>query len=98
VTNRSKIPEGQFYLDRSQDSLLALLRSIVGNPRLQADEHLAALKLMGDFHHEVANFIWKKICEGESKGYTQASNHNAAVQQSARLEPQPNAQDVENPA
>jgi hypothetical protein len=37
--------------------------------------------MMGDFHHEVANFIWQKICEGESKGYALASDHNAAVRQ-----------------
>jgi hypothetical protein len=95
VTNNNKIQEVQFYLDRSQDSLLAVLRSIVGNPRLQGDERLTALKLMGDFHHEVANFIWQKICEGESKGYEQASDHNAVVRQSARLDPQPKNQGIE---
>ena len=74
MTNSEKIQEVQFYLDRSQDSLLAVLRSIVGNPRLQADERLTALKMMGDFHHEVADFIWQKICEGETKGYALASD------------------------
>jgi hypothetical protein len=82
VIKDNKLQEVQFYLDRSQDSLLTVLRSIVGNPRLQGDERLTALKMMGDFHHEVANFIWQKICEGESKGYAQASDHNAAVRQS----------------
>jgi hypothetical protein len=81
VTNRTKIDEVQFYLDRSQDSLLSVLRSIVGNPRLQGDERLNALKLMGDFHHEVANFIWQKICEGEGKGYALASEVNVAKRQ-----------------
>jgi hypothetical protein len=38
--------------------------------------------MMGDFHQEVANFIWQKICEGESKGYALASDHNAEVRQS----------------
>jgi hypothetical protein len=81
VTNRSKIDEVQFYLDRSQDSLLAVLRSIVGNPRLQGDERLNALKMMGDFHHEVANFIWQKICEGENRGYALASDAIEAQRQ-----------------
>jgi len=81
VIKDNKLQEVQFYLDRSQDSLLTVLRSIVGNPRLQGDERLTALKMMGDFHHEVANFIWQKICEGESKGYALASDHNAAVRQ-----------------
>lgn len=81
MTNRTKIDEVQFYLDRSQDSLLSVLRSIVGNPRLQGDERLNALKLMGDFHHEVANFIWQKICEGEGKGYALASDVNTAKRQ-----------------
>jgi hypothetical protein len=87
VTNSEKIQEVQFYLDRSQDSLLAVLRSIVGNPRLQADERLTALKMMGDFHHEVADFIWQKICEGETKGYALASDHNAAQRQAQAVEP-----------
>ncbi len=95
MTNNNKIQEVQFYLDRSQDSLLAVLRSIVGNPRLQGDERLTALKLMGDFHHEVANFIWQKICEGESKGYAQASDHNAAVRHSVSVDPQPKTQGIE---
>ena len=81
MTNRTKIDEVQFYLDRSQDSLLSVLRSIVGNPRLQGDERLNALKLMGDFHHEVANFIWQKICEGEGKGYALASEVTVAKRQ-----------------
>ncbi len=81
MTNRSKIDEVQFYLDRSQDSLLAVLRSIVGNPRLQGDERLNALKMMGDFHHEVANFIWQKICEGENRGYALASDAIEAQRQ-----------------
>jgi hypothetical protein len=83
----NKIQEVQFYLDRSQDSLLSVLRSIVGNPRLQPDERLTALKMMGDFHHEVANFIWQKICEGESKGYALASDHNAAERKPVAHEP-----------
>lgn len=87
MTNSKKIQEVQFYLDRSQDSLLAVLRSIVGNPRLQADERLTALKMMGDFHHEVADFIWQKICEGETKGYALASDHNAAQRQAQAVEP-----------
>lgn len=87
MTHSKKIQEVQFYLDRSQDSLLAALRSIVGNPRLQADERLTALKMMGDFHHEVADFIWQKICEGESKGYALASDHNVAQRQAQAVEP-----------
>ena len=78
MTNRNKIDEVQFYLDRSQDALLTVLRSIVGNPRLQGDERLNALKMMGDFHHQVAEFIWQKICEGENKGYAMASDAIAA--------------------
>lgn len=86
MTNRTKIEEVQFYLDRSQDSLLSVLRSIVGNPRLQGDERLNALKLMGDFHHEVANFIWQKICEGEGKGYALASDAVSAKRQAEASE------------
>ncbi len=78
MTNRNKIDEVQFYLDRSQDALLTVLRSVVGNPRLQGDERLNALKMMGDFHHQVAEFIWQKICEGENKGYAMASDAIAA--------------------
>lgn len=72
VTNSTKLEEVQFYLDRSQDSLLTMLRSIVANPRLHNDERLTALKMMGDFHHQVADFIWQKICDGESEKYALA--------------------------
>lgn len=81
MTDNKKIQEVEFYLNRSQDSLLTVIRSIVGNPRLDGDERLAALKLMGDFHREVANFIWQKICEGESKGYSLASESRATQRQ-----------------
>lgn len=87
MTNSKKIQEVQFYLDRSQDSLLSVLRSIIGNPRLQADERLTALKMMGDFHQEVADFIWQKICEGESKGYALVSDHNETARQAQAVEP-----------
>ena len=87
MTKSDKIQEVQFYLDRSQDSLLSVLRSIIGNPRLQADERLTALKMMGDFHHEVANFIWQKISEGEAKGYVLLSDHNAGVRRAQAVDP-----------
>jgi hypothetical protein len=37
--------------------------------------------MMGDFHHEVANFIWQKICEGENRGYALASDAIEAQRQ-----------------
>jgi hypothetical protein len=43
--------------------------------------------MMGDFHHEVADFIWQKICEGETRGYALASDHNAAQRQAQAVEP-----------
>lgn len=81
MNSRIKIEEVQFYLDRSQDSMLAVLRSIIGNPRLQLDERMSALKLMGDFHQQVADFIWQKICEGECKGYALLSDQAEAKRQ-----------------
>lgn len=84
MTDVKKTQEVQFYLDRSQDSLLTVLRSIVGNPRLHNEERLHALKMMGDFHHEVANFIWQKICEGEGKGYALASEAKCGAEVAAQ--------------
>lgn len=73
MSHRSKIEEVQFYLDRSQDSLLATLRSILTNPRISDDERLQALRMMSDYHQEVFEFITARILDGEQRGLEMAA-------------------------
>jgi hypothetical protein len=69
VKNRSKIEEVQFYLDRSQECLVAVLRSIITNPRLPEEEKFHSLKMLADHHQMVASFVSQQLREGELKGY-----------------------------
>jgi hypothetical protein len=69
VKNRSKIEEVQFYLDRSQECLVAVLRSIITNPRLPEEEKFLALKMIAEHHQTVASFVGQQLREGELKGY-----------------------------
>lgn len=75
MSHRSKIEEVQFYLDRSQDSLLATLRSILTNPRISDDERLQALRMMSAHHQEVFEFIAARIFDGERRGLEMAAAH-----------------------
>lgn len=72
MSHRSKIEEVQFYLDRSQDSLLAMLRSILTNPRISDDERMHALRMMSAHHQEVFEFIAARILDGERRGLEMA--------------------------
>ncbi len=69
---RSKLSEVQFYLDRSKDSLLATLRSVITNPRLSDDDRMLLLRMMSDHHHQIFELIDSRIEQGERKGMEMA--------------------------
>ncbi len=69
MQRRSKQEEVQFYLDRSQESLLTLLRSIIGNPRLPEAEQFHVLKMMEEHHRQIAELIGQRLTAGEKRGY-----------------------------
>ena len=72
MKSRSKIEEVQFYLDRSQECCLAVLRSIISNPRLPEEEKFACLRMLAEHHHTIAAFVSQQLDEGEKKGYALA--------------------------
>ena len=69
MQSRSKQEEVQFYLDRSQEALLTVLRSVIGNPRLGGEEQLEVLRSLGSHHRQISDLIDQRIAQGEKKGY-----------------------------
>ncbi len=65
---RSKSEEVQFYLDRSKEALIMVLRSIIDNPRLPNQERLESLRMLVEHHASIASFIAGRITDGENKG------------------------------
>ena len=82
VLSRSKESEVQFYLDRSKESMLALLRSIIGNPRLTEVEQFKYLYDIAQHHGAIAELIANKLCEGEQKGLQLAAEAIARSKES----------------
>ncbi len=78
--SRSKIDDVQFYLDRSQDSLITLIRSIIENPRIPDLERLQALQMLADHHQYIADFISSKISSGEQQGVQKRVADDAKLQ------------------
>lgn len=81
---RTKLNEVQFYLDRSKDSLLATLRSVISNPRLSDEDRMLLLRMMGDHHRQVFELIDSRIQEGERKGTALAEARLLSVQGAKR--------------
>jgi hypothetical protein len=69
VQSRSKEQEVQFYLDRSQEALVTVLRSIIGNPRLSGDEQFHILRMLEQHHKQIAELIGQRLTDGERRGY-----------------------------
>ncbi len=78
---RTKLNEVQFYLDRSKDSLLATLRSVLTNPRLSDEDRMLLLRMMGDHHRQVFELIDSRIQEGERKGTAMAKAQLLSAQE-----------------
>jgi hypothetical protein len=72
LKNRSKIEEVQFYLDRSQECCIAVLRSILTNPRLPEQDKFECLRLIAEHHQMVGSFVAQQLDDGERKGYALA--------------------------
>jgi hypothetical protein len=82
VLNRSKESEVQFYLDRSKEAMLSLLRSIIGNPRLTEAEQFKYLYDIAQHHGAIAELIANRLCEGEQKGLQLAAQAVASRKES----------------
>jgi hypothetical protein len=74
VSGRSKIEEVQFYLDRSQDALNMVVRSILDNPRIPDLERMMAFRMLAEHHGAIAVFIASRVTEGASQGYAKADS------------------------
>ncbi len=68
MSSRSKLEEVQFYLDRSKEALIMVLRSVIENPRLDNHQRIEYLKMLADHHGAIAAFIHGRIEDGEKKG------------------------------
>lgn len=68
VVCHSKLSEVQFYLDRSKDALLAVLRSVLTNPRLSDDDRVQLLRMLSEHHHQIHELLDGKIQQGERNG------------------------------
>ena len=64
----SKDVEVQFYLDRSKESMLTLLRSIINNPRVPEAEQFRLLRLIAEHHAMIAELIAQRLIAGEEHG------------------------------
>jgi hypothetical protein len=69
------VEDVQFHLDRSQEAVLTLLRSILSNPRLAPEEQFVALKAIGSHYRTVAELVEGKLREGEKRGLQLAATH-----------------------
>ncbi len=65
----------QFHLDRSKESVVSLLRSILSNPRLSPEDQFAALKAIGAHHRAISELVESKLSEGERRGLQLAAVH-----------------------
>ncbi len=66
--SRSKDDEIQFYLDRSKESIVTVLRSVLGNPRLSDVEQFKILATIADHHRSIAATIDDRLRAGEETG------------------------------
>ncbi len=61
MRDQRKNEEVQFYLDRTIDSAVMIMRSILNNPRLGAEEQVEALNRIAEFHGSIALDLQKGI-------------------------------------
>ena len=78
MSSRSKSEEVQFYLDRSKEALIMVLRSIIENPRFTNQERIEWLRTLAQHHAAIADFIATRIADGEDKGRELQSLHSQA--------------------
>jgi len=73
VVASRKDQEVQFYLDRSKESVITILKSIVDNPRLSDSEQFQAMHTLASHHFAIAQLIQEKLNNGEQRGYDLAA-------------------------
>ncbi|MCB0354638.1 MAG: hypothetical protein KDD64_13975 [Bdellovibrionales bacterium] len=78
MSYQTKEQELQFHLDRTRDSALQMLRSIVNNPTLQPDQQLALLHSLSTKHFDISRFIELTIRAGIDQGLREL--HSLATQ------------------
>jgi len=61
VEDERKNAEIQFYTDRTIDSLIKIVRSIVDNPMLSADDRIEALLRIANLHGSISLDLQEKI-------------------------------------
>ncbi len=64
MSSKSKIEEVQFYLDRSLDALITLIRSIVDNPRIPENERFQAMCMLAEHHGSITQSLAARISAG----------------------------------
>jgi hypothetical protein len=65
---RTKSEEVQFHLDRSLESTLKLIRSVIDNPSLDPSEQLAYVKMVSEHHRRMATEIESYVVAGLQRG------------------------------
>lgn len=73
MTNKRKLEEVQYYLDRMSDAALKIIRSVAENPSLLDVEKEIYLKEIANRHDWVRRFIEKKIDTDPVKIYEMVS-------------------------
>lgn len=61
MKNQRKSQEVQFYLDRSVDSAVLIMRSVLENPRLELADKLEALALIANHHSTLALMLQTRL-------------------------------------
>ncbi len=56
-----KFQEVQFYIDRSVESFLMIMRSILENPSIPQAERYAAVKQVADYHATLALMLETRL-------------------------------------
>ena len=69
MKDRTKLEEVQFYLDRSQEAFITVLKSITDNPRLSAEERINYLRAIFNHHTAFSTFIEETVLNGKRRGY-----------------------------
>lgn len=75
----SKDVEVQFYLDRSKESMLTLLKSIISNPRIPEADRFKLLQQIAEHHAMIAQLIGQRLIAGEERGMQLAASVIAAA-------------------
>ena len=79
MNSRSKEDEVQFYLDRSKESVITILKSVISNPRLEEAERFAALRMLTEHHQAIADLLKQRLEQGEQRGYELARMYQKAA-------------------